>query len=332
MTSFDTQPVDPGRAAQMRAAWQRFVETFEPLRPDLYRYCRYMTRNAWDAEDLVQDTLARALVTLGCVFQPIEHPRAWLFRIASNLWIDRLRRRREEPLEAIAVVAPPSDRLSLEGRDAGRTLIGQLSPQERAAVVLKDVFDFSIDETASILTTTAGAIKAALHRGRGKLSTAGAVAPHVPAAVVDAFCDAFNARDLDRLVALLLDTATAEVVGVAVEYGPAKMRQADTGSLHHSLHSPIAHAVPAERRRGDRGGVGLAERRAYRDEPIAVSWFEHDDGPVVRDVIRFAVDGDRIASIRFYFFAPDLVGDVCGELGLPWRSNGYRYWPLAEVG
>jgi len=56
-------------ADHVKAAWQQFVETVEPIRPDLYRYCRYLTSNAWDAEDLVQDTLARSLVTLGCLFQ-----------------------------------------------------------------------------------------------------------------------------------------------------------------------------------------------------------------------------------------------------------------------
>src|SRR6476661_1170322 len=83
-------------ADNTRAAWQRFVETFEPLRPELYRYCRALTRNAWDAEDLVQDALARGLVTLGCLFQEIENPRACMFRVASNLWIDRQRRERRE--------------------------------------------------------------------------------------------------------------------------------------------------------------------------------------------------------------------------------------------
>jgi len=47
----------------------------------------------------------------------------------------------------------------------------------------------------------------------------------------------------------------------------------------------------------------------------------------VRDVIRLVAEGDRVASIKFHFFSPDVVADVCGELGLPWRSNGYRYWP-----
>ena len=75
-------------ADQVKTTWHRFAEVFEPLRPELYRYCRALTPNAWDAEDLVQDTLARGLVTLGCLFEPVESPRAWLFRVASNLWID----------------------------------------------------------------------------------------------------------------------------------------------------------------------------------------------------------------------------------------------------
>src|SRR5258706_4068558 len=181
-----------------RIAWQRFVERFEPLRPELYRYCRFLTRNAWDAEDLVQDALARGLVTSGCLFQEIENPRAWLFRVASNLWIDRQRRAREEFTQDVEAAAPKADRLSLEGQEAAATLIGRLSPQERAALLLKDVFDFTLDETAALLTTTPGAIKAALHRGRGKLVEPEAVTSPGPSSVLDAFCDAFNAHDLDR--------------------------------------------------------------------------------------------------------------------------------------
>jgi RNA polymerase sigma-70 factor (ECF subfamily) len=312
-----------------RTAWQRFVEGFEPLRPELYRYCRFLTRNAWDAEDLVQDTLARGLVTLGCLFQEIENPRAWLFRVASNLWIDRQRRGREALREEVEVAPAKSDRLSLEGQDAAATLIGRLSPQERAALVLKDVFDFTLEETAAILTTTPGAIKAALHRGRGKLAEPDLTPTPVPSTVIDAFRDAFNARDLDRLVSLLLDTATADVVGIATEYGPGKMKQSDTGSLYHSLLSPISHAVATEFLGGYRGGLARAERKEHRGEPILVSWYDHEEGPAVRDVIRLTQEEGRVASIRFYFFCPEVIAEVAGEHGLPWRSNGYRYWPKA---
>ena len=96
------------------------------------------------------------------------NPRAWLFRVASNLWIDEMRRRREVPAGELArrrAAAPSRARR----REAAGTLLVKLSPQERAAVVLKDVFDFSLEEVAEALGTTVGAIKAALHRGRGKL-------------------------------------------------------------------------------------------------------------------------------------------------------------------
>src|SRR5438270_1373084 len=87
-------------ASAAQASWRRFLETYEPLRSQLYRYCRYLTRSPWDAEDLAQDALARAFVTLARMGgQEPTNPRAWLFRIASNLWIDQTRRRRELPAE-----------------------------------------------------------------------------------------------------------------------------------------------------------------------------------------------------------------------------------------
>jgi RNA polymerase sigma-70 factor, ECF subfamily len=322
MGTVDKPKLD-GQADSAKAAWHRFVETFEPLRPELYRYCRALTRNAWDAEDLVQDALARGLVTLGCLFQEIENPRAWMFRVASNLWVDRQRRERRETSseEQPEAAAPLVDQI--DTRDSGRTLIGSLSPQERAAVLLKDVFEFTLEETAAVLGTTTGAIKAALHRGRGKLAEREPVEPGlVSSAVLDAFCDAFNARDIDRLIDLMLDTTTAEIVGIATEYGPQKMRRSDTGSLYHTLFSPIARAVAPELLAGDRGQAPRIERREYRDEPVLVCWYDHDDGPVARDILRVGTEGDRVVSIRYHFFSPDVLADVCGELGVPWRSNG----------
>jgi RNA polymerase sigma-70 factor (ECF subfamily) len=173
-----TEPSLDNLADGVKTTWHRFVEVFEPIRPELYRYCRALTRNAWDAEDLVQDTLARSLVTLGCLFQPIENPRAWLFRVASNLWIDRQRRHRE------LVLAEPPEQLApevnmAETRDAGAALLTRISPQERAAILLKEAFDFTIDEIAQMLVTTPGAIKAALHRGRENLPRPRRLSPTV---------------------------------------------------------------------------------------------------------------------------------------------------------
>jgi pimeloyl-ACP methyl ester carboxylesterase len=79
----------------VKASWRRFLDTYEPLRPDLYRYCRHLTLSPWDAEDMVQDTMARAFVALGIMTEPPHRPRAWLLRVASNLWLNRTRQARE---------------------------------------------------------------------------------------------------------------------------------------------------------------------------------------------------------------------------------------------
>src|SRR6476646_11547556 len=90
---------DSALASVLRSSWHGFLDAYEPLRSDLYRYCRHLTRSPWDAEDLAQDAMARAFVTLGQMGEPPPKPRAWLFRVASNLWLDQLRqRKRDEPL------------------------------------------------------------------------------------------------------------------------------------------------------------------------------------------------------------------------------------------
>jgi RNA polymerase sigma-70 factor, ECF subfamily len=325
------EPAPQQLASDVRRAWQRFVDVYEPLRPDLYRYSRYLTRSAWDAEDLVQDTLARAFVTLGSTFRVPANPKAWLFRVASNLWIDRTRRAREVPGEVPDQAVEPEP--GGVDRDAARTLIGRLAPQERAAVVLKDVFDFSLAEIAESLSTTVGAVKAALHRGRGKLRDVDAPLPRIPAdPILDAFCDAFNERDIDRLTGLLLANGSAELVGVVVEYGPEAAGDPDTGSFEGFLR-PLTYTeqggVEPEYLAGYLPLPPRAEVRSVRGEPVVLFWYAHSDGEAVRNLARIETSSGRISLIRHYFFAPDVIAEVCRELGVPFRTNGYRYWPTS---
>jgi RNA polymerase sigma-70 factor (ECF subfamily) len=296
----------------VNASWRRFLDTYEPLRPDLYRYCRYLTRSPWDAEDMAQETMARAFVTLGIMTEPPDKPRAWLFRVASNLWINRTRQTRELPAAFGAEVPEPATTAEPRAtREAAGTLIAQLSPQERVAVVLKDVFALSLEEIAEALSTTTGAIKAALHRGRGKLVTperqeAAPVAP----AVLDAFCDAFNARDLDRLTALLLDTTTMEYPGLKIEYGAETVRAGSfQGTLLGCPEGGFVLVAPPR-----------CELRAHRGESIFLWW----SGDEVHAVVRVEVDGDRIARLRNYYHAPEVVTEVCRELDVPFRTHGHH--------
>jgi RNA polymerase sigma-70 factor (ECF subfamily) len=338
----DSSAIDPRNSelsATVTQSWKRFLEIYEPLRPALYRFCRYLSRSPWDAEDLVQDTLARAFATLGGLTEPPRDSRAWLFRVASNLWIDLVRRRGVQAASAVTARSGPDQAGAAAGvassratREAAGTLLVQLSPQERAAVVLKDAFDLGLDEIAEILSTSVGAIKAALHRGRGKLVEPDPDVMRTPApGVLDEFCAAFNARDLDRLTALLLDHVTVEVVGASTIYGATSARGTVlTGMLFGSKRM----AAPADGGLGDGMDPRFAqgalpeparlELRFHRGEPLLLSWYAHRDGEFVRAVsmVELSPDGDRIARLRNYFYTPEVIAEVCGELALPCRTNG----------
>ena len=324
------QTSDPLEAisGEARRSWHGFLLVYEPLRPELYRYCRYLTRSPWDAEDLAQDALAQAFATLSRMGHAPPSPRAWLFRVASNLWIDRVRRERSAlTQERTAELSVPSADLQAT-REAANTLVTQLAPQERAAVVLKDVFELSLEEIAEALSTSVGAVKAAIHRGRSKLEEPrlDTTKRAVPAVITE-FCAAFNAQDMQRMTELLLDHASIEVVSATVAaaadgkvlwgmvFGSKIMaRAAELGGMEARF---VAGVQPTPAR---------LELVTCRGEPLLVSWYAHDDGEAVRAVTRLEVSDERISLLRNYFFTPDFIEEVCRELGLPFRSNGYRWW------
>ena len=298
----------------VRKARREFLDTIEPLRPELYRYCRSLARNVWDAEDLLQDTLLKAFAKLADVHWQVDNPRAYLFRVATNHWIDVTRKGREDAMPEhydAESNQPPADEKP-QVREAIGRIAHTLPPVERAAVLLKDVFDFSLEDAAGYMQTTVGAVKSALHRGREKLASAkenvmptGAT---VDPALLDQWCGAFNARDLQKLAGLMLEDATAYVVGMVQEYGRDQIRD---GSLEHTIN--------------DEAGNPRAERREYHGEPIVVLWYSFEGKTVVRDVLRFVSDRGGLADMRYYYFCPETLTEVVNELGLPLVDNGYHY-------
>ncbi|UJR81353.1 RNA polymerase sigma factor [Sandaracinus amylolyticus] len=330
MTTTNDDPVLDLSGA-VKGSWHRFLDLYEPLRPELYRYCRHLTRSPWDADDLAQDTLARAFVTLGTIEGGAPtSPRAWLFRIASNLWIDRVRRQRELASEADAASTTHDPRAQ---REAAGTLLSQLSPQERAAVVLKDVFDLTLEEIAEALSTTVGAVKAALHGGRSRLADPTLherARPLPPREVIDAFVDAFNAHDLDRVAALLMERSTVEVDHVCTQYGRAAAREGVlTGMMFGSRRlaaADVEGGIDPRFIQGARPTPPRVEARAHRGEWLLVHWYDHDDGEAVRAFTRLELDGDRIARVRNYFYTPEVLEEIARELDVPFRLNGHRYW------
>ena len=176
------------------------------MRPRLHAFCGRMMGSAIDGEDVVQEAFARAV----CAYAdaaPILRPEAWLFRIARNAAVDALRRKRGEDVDLADHDAADqgADTAARVEVTLGFTAFLPLPAPQRASVVLVDVLGYSLAETASILETSVAAVKATLHRGRGRLA-----APPPPAPVDEqeklrlrAYADLFNAREFDALRDLL---------------------------------------------------------------------------------------------------------------------------------
>jgi RNA polymerase sigma-70 factor, ECF subfamily len=309
----------------LRTAWHRYVDALAPLRPALHGYCRRLAGNVWDAEDLVQDTLLRAFGQWGVTAPPIRNPRAYLLRTVTNVWIDTLRRRERETRAPLAsadhIPAPAADpSTTSEVRDAGSRLLQRLSPQERAAVVLKEVFDMTLEEIADLLATTTGAVKAALHRGRERLQAPEGAAAHRPLPspeLLDRFIERYNARDVEGLTALMLEGGSAENVGNSFHIG-LDPTEGVPGFLHAVVHGHPEW--PAEFQRES----ARLERVLFEGEPILLAFATYRGREALQAVFRFEEQDGRIARIRAYGFCPETMRAVGEALGLRVRTGIYR--------
>lgn len=194
------------------ARYLAFLETIATLRPSLHRYCARMTGSVMDGEDVVQEALIEAYRKLD-QFDDGRPLKPWLFRIAHNRSIDFLRRKGVRDQTEAAVAMPEailaSEPAVLGMGSAVERLVISLPPKERACVLLKDVFDYSLEEIAELVDTTIGGAKAALSRGRAKLASAPTSSQPPRTAnpellrIMQLYVDHFNRRDWDGVRELI---------------------------------------------------------------------------------------------------------------------------------
>ena len=274
------------------ARYVAFLETITHLRPRLHRYCARMTGSVLDGEDVMQEAVFEAYRKLD-TFDDSRALSPWLFRIVHNRCIDFLRRRqvRQEAeaaaasLELVLPIDPP-------GRGIDRAverLVVDLPPKERACVLLKDVFDYSLDEIADLVDSTVGGVKAALSRGRAKLATLpGTPEPKLTLRpseleLLRLYVDRFNRRDWDGVREL----ASAD----------ARLRVADcfAGRLAESPYF-VEYERPIIPWRMVLGKVD--------GETVVIILRDDTDDPTPFSVIRVDVAGDRIVRITDYIKSP----------------------------
>lgn len=305
----------------LRSLFAAYVDVH---RPALWRYCLRLTQSAWDAEDLVQETLTKAFAHLPNFWHRLD-ARAYLFRIATNTWIDHLRRSRYE-LDAFdderhAPADTPVDPLEIE--EAIRRLLVFLPPRQRVVFLLTQALDFRAGEVAAMLHTTEGAVKATLHRARTTLKEHAAhpappagdgASPAVTPSVVQTYVTLFNRRDATGIAALLDEHVAVEIVGVGEEHGRAEVEAA-------SLAEWAADPRPQ-----------WMETGTFEGRPVGLVYYGRPGGErTLGWVTTLEIAGDRIVRQRIYYFCPELLQQVAAAVGVPASNHGYHYVPTEGV-
>ncbi|WP_258275675.1 sigma-70 family RNA polymerase sigma factor [Agrococcus sp. HG114] len=174
----------------------------------------YDITGSWaDAEEIAQDAMLRVLQA-----DAVRDERALLARVTTNLAIDRVRRSRVDYVgpwlpEPIAT-GPGADAAVADAEEVELALmvaLESLSPIERAALLLHDVFDFSFDEVAEMLGRSTAAVRQAASRARAHAQARRPRFAHTDAdarALVERFAAAALRGDVDGLVAMLAEDAT----------------------------------------------------------------------------------------------------------------------------
>lgn len=173
-------PVPPDRHAD-------FEKDVRPYLSQLYPAALRMTRNASDAEDLVQETLTKAYTAYG-QFTPGTNLKAWLNRILANTFISAYRKRRREPVitpgadpaddwqtgRDHSALAPSAEAEALDRMTDSDVLraLRDLPSDFRTAVYLADIEGYPYREVAAIMGTPIGTVMSRLHRGRDRLRRA----------------------------------------------------------------------------------------------------------------------------------------------------------------
>src|SRR5437763_4364903 len=242
------------------SAFGRLVEAH---RGELHAHCYRMLGSVHDAEDALQDALLRAWRALPR-FEGRSSVRSWLYKIATNTCLDVIARRPKrvlpidyapaadphggpgEPVvESVWVEPYPDEKLGLEDGFAAPearyeqresvelafiAALQNLPPNQRAALILREVLGFSAKEVAETLDTTTQSVNSALQRARKTVderlpdqtqqATIRSLGDDGLRKLVDNYVDAWNRDDVDAVVAMLTEDASFAMPPLRTWFGP----------------------------------------------------------------------------------------------------------------
>lgn len=307
--------ISPEYCKTARASQIAFNKFIAPYRKDLFKFCRSLTIDPWDAEDLAQETLLKVYGRLGDRHIGIENPKSYLFRAASNQWIDWCRRKNQTSNLETDKAISETVITSFEVRDAMIAVARTLPPKEQVAFILKEVFETELDEIAEIVGTTTGAVKSALHRAREKM---GSEKPkkatemklnQMHKELVDQLVDAFNRRNIEDICKLFLSSASSNCYGCFTENNLEEIKK---GSLFYTVNQQNGKPQPKE----------------YEGRSVVVAGeplFIQVSHGVLTDIWKFRFSEGKISHFDCYYTSPNVLAELAELLNLKPGYNGYFY-------
>jgi RNA polymerase sigma factor (sigma-70 family) len=288
---------------ESRKLLHEFEEMIASHSKALWNYCKYITGSPWDGEDLYQDTIIKSFGMAPQRWHEITDKKNYLFRIATNAWIDQCRKRKRE-IGILDDIQTPSiafsDHLLLE--EILLSLESNLTPKQTAAFLLIDVFHFSAEEVAGIVKSTPGGVYSAVQRARKKIASLDFSKSEIYAGTnsaqketIQAYLQAFNEGNLDKMLRLYSDQAQYEAFLGFQEYSKDEMRN---GSLIYGL--PGHTAV----------------EKILWGKPVIIVLAATDEGLKIHDIQSQEIENGKIVSHQSYFFRKEFILAAAHELGI----------------
>ncbi len=161
--------VHAGKGSERMDASSAYEAWVNPHMLELEKYCSYLAGSKWDAEDLLQDTLLKAFVYFVKV-EPEANMKAFVFRIARNLWIDECRKRRRKRTALLEMPEPVyTDSDYAEIRGSLEWLAERFSQRSIEMWLLARYFGYTLQEVADTMDVTVPTVKSVLFRTRAML-------------------------------------------------------------------------------------------------------------------------------------------------------------------
>jgi RNA polymerase sigma factor (sigma-70 family) len=296
------------RAQAARTDPAALTAMYERHHQALYRYCRSILHDDEDARDALQSTMAKALAALRDEKRDFEL-RPWLFRIAHNEAISRLRQRREVvDLDAVDKIGTDSLAQTLEDRERLALLradLRDLPERQRMALVLRELSGLSHEEIAGVLDSSARAVKQTIFEARAALQECAEGRTMLCADVQRALSDGdgrvlrgrrMRAHVRSCRACRQFKTALAQRPADLAVLAPALPATAGAALLAHLLPGAKAGLAASAGTAGGAGG-GVAATVATKAAVVLVATATlAGTGTVVRDVVTAPDRGARPAA------------------------------------